>query len=229
MAAETLQHFLVDGDRSRDVAALDGASRSPAQLARWCGDENGRPVVPFGQATGHDADDPGRPGRMTQHQGRVLQQGEVTLNLSLCCLGDLIDQQPALSVQALQLGGQDAGTSQVIGSQQLYGDVGVGQPAQGIEARPQDEADVLLREPVGVEFSGLHYHLETQAFGVTQGLQPPLEQVARVAGLHRDVGHDPQSHQVEILCRVLGSPRSVVQRLHQFIGTSHSWQFAQGM
>ena len=74
---------------------------------------------------------------------------------------NLIAQQFALSVQALQFGGQDAGTSQVIGSQQFYGDVGVGQSAQGVEAGSQDEADVLFCEPVWVECGGLHHHLES--------------------------------------------------------------------
>ena len=88
---------------------------------------------------------------------------------------------------------------------------------------------MLLREAVGVEIGGLHHCLETQAFGAAQCLQPPLKQVARVAGLHRDVSHNPQRHQIEVLGNVLRSTCPVVQRLRQFVGASDARQLAQRM
>ena len=107
--------------------------------------------------------------------------------------------------------------------------MGIGQATQGIEARRQDEADVLLCQPVGIEFGHLHDHLQPQPLGMTQSLKSSLQQVTDISGLHRHVGHDPQGQQVEILGRSLRPSRSLVQRFRQLVSASHSWQFAQRM
>ena len=54
---------------------------------------------------------------MAQHQGSVLQQRRIALDLRLGCLGNLIDQQLALSVQARKEGSQDASARQIVRGQ----------------------------------------------------------------------------------------------------------------
>ena len=157
------------------------------------------------------------------------KQRRVAGDLRLGALLDLVAQELAPGVERLQVGGEDAGAADVGSRQQIDAGVGVGQPPGRVEPRPQDEADVLLREPGRVELGFFHQRDQASPLRLTQGGQPALEQVAGVAALERQVSHDAQRDQVEVAGRVLRPPRPLVQRLGQLIGHAHAGQIGQRM
>ena len=142
---------------------------------------------------------------------------------------NLVADELALGVEPFQLRCQDAGAAQVGRGQELDRDVGVRQPAQSVEARAEDVADVLFGEPGGVEFGGFHHDLQAQALGVTQASQATLQQVARVAGLHGQIGHDAQRDQVEVLSDSLWPAGLFVECFGQLVGHADPGQGAEGM
>ena len=62
-----------------------------------------------------------------------------------------------------------------------------------------------------------------------QGRQPSLEQVAGVAALQRQVGHDAQRDQVEVSRGVRRPARPLVERLGQLVGDPDAGQISQRM
>ena len=189
----------------------------------------GRLAVPLHQPARDDADDAGGPGRVGQHQRAAFQQRRVAGDLRLGALLDLVAQQLAPGVQRLQVGGEDAGAADVACGQEIDAHVGVGQPAGCVEPRPQDEADVLLREPGRVEFGFFQQRDQARPLRAAQCSQPALEQVAGVAALERQVGDDAQRDQIEVAGRIPRPPRPFVQRLGQLVGHAHAGQVGQRM
>ena len=100
------------------------------------------------------------------------KQRRVAGDLRLGALLDLVAQELAPGVQRLQVGGEDAGAADVVCRQQIDAGVGIGQPAGRVEPRPQDEADVLLREPGWVELGFFHQRDQARPLRLRKAASP---------------------------------------------------------
>ena len=229
VAAEAHQEVALGSDGGVDVAAGDGAGRAAPHLTLRRGDEDRRAVVPLRQTPGDDADDSRRPGGMAQHQGGVVEQGRVLLDLGDGGLGHLVAEQFAPRVQPLHRRRQGAGLGEVGGQEELDSGGGVVEAAQGVETRRQQVGDVLLGQTFRHQAGQFHHHPQPQPVGPAQNLQSALEEVAGVAGQDGDVGHDADGDQVEQAFRLFGPPGPLVEERGQLVGHADARQLPQRM
>ena len=165
---------------------------------------------------------------MAQHQRGRGQQLGVPVELLQRPGGHLAAQELPLGVERLHPVDDGPRPVGVGGGEELHGDLGVGQAAQGIEARRQGETDVLLVEGGGRDAGPDHQRLQAGAGGGAQGGQAALEQVAHVAGLLGHVGHQAQGHQVQPAPAVVASGRLQAAQGQQ-VGGAHAGEPGQGM
>ena len=159
----------------------------------------------------------------------MLQQLWFPLQLRQHAAKHLIGQQFAPLVQTLELRCQNARPAQIIGCQEFHGRVGVVQPAKGVEARRDLEADVFFSQPGRIDFGQLHHDLQAKALWMAQRLDAALGQGPRVAGQSCNVGDHAQRRQVEMLCFLAGAACASEQRFSQFVSHTYPRQTCQRM
>ncbi|MNX45159.1 hypothetical protein D3C86_756630 [compost metagenome] len=133
----------------------------------------------------------------------------------------------ALHVDGVQVAGEAVGLGLVVGREQLEPDIRGLQPARGVEARPEAEADVLGGEGVEVGLGDRPQRLDARegaprpvavALAVALDSRPDQRAVWAVQGHH--VGHRPDGHEVQEMLHARG-----VRAFHrdgQEVGHAHS-------
>ena len=140
------------------------------------------------------------------------------MELRLGCGVDLVAEQLALAVQRLQVGRDEARAGQIRRRQEFHGDVGIGQSAQRVHPRRDDEADVFFAQAVRAQPGAFHEQLQPQAARLPQDVQAALEQIARVVAHLSQVGHDAQRDEIEQAVRSLRPAGAAVELLGQLVG-----------
>ena len=104
---------------------------------------------------------------MAEHQGVIVgQQGGFALDLGQRTGGYIPGEPLALQVEAFHLTGKGTCQGGIAGREQLDAAGGVCQSPQCVESRAQDEADVLLGEPLGPQIGGLVDSLQAGSGGL---------------------------------------------------------------
>ena len=80
--------------------------------------------------------------------------------------GNLAAEQLPLCIQTFKLRGQNARPDRIGSGEKVHNRVGVREAAQSVEARTQDETDMLLGQVCRYEFGHFHHYLQTQPLRV---------------------------------------------------------------
>ena len=138
--------------------------------------------------------------------------------------GDLVAKQLPLGVQPFQLGGQYTRPHRVDSGEQFHGRVGIRQPAEGVEARTQDEADVFLGQVGRDEFGHFHDGLQAQPLRLPERLQPALDKIAGIPGQSGQVSHQAERCQVKLAGGFVGTAKAGIKFFGEFIGDTGAGQ-----
>ena len=169
------------------------------------------------------------PGGMGQHQGGEVQPFGMLGQHRLGGRQNLTLHDAAFAIEAVQVGGDDAGSDRVHRGEQLDGRGGIVQATGGVEAGAKLKADILGREVLRLKASQFQQHVEAQTMGGPQLLKAKLEQIARVVGLLGDISHDAKRNQVEQIGDVRIAAQTVVEGLDQLVGHPYARQGMEWM
>ena len=164
---------------------------------------------------------------MVEDQAGIVEDARVRLDLIAGGVEHLIGEQATPGVHPLQLQHLPARRLVRVGRHQLDDRVGVPEPADGVQARPQREADLLLAQRLPVQLGQLHHHLQADPLGAPQHEQPHLQPEPGVFHLLGQIGHHPQRHQVEQLARLLDAAGAAEQLARHLERHPHAGQRAQ--
>ncbi len=154
--------------------------------------DDGRPVVLLGQTAGDQADNARLELRVGGDEDR-----RAGVNHLLGAGAQLAGQALPLAVEFVQQLGLGLRRLAVAGNEQLGGVVGVGQPAGGVDARPQAEADALGRQLLGLEAADGQQRGDARPAHFVEHGQPLGHQLAVLPQQRSQVGHGADGHQIE--------------------------------
>ncbi len=217
MPAEPGKQIRLGGNGGGDVHPLHRASRAARQLAGRGREQDDRLAKTLHELAGDNTDHPTGPGWVRQDESSRLAQRGVLLDLGQCGAEDLVGEQFTAGIERFHLERQKASARLVRSGEELHHGIGVRQATEGVQAWGEDIADMLFGKPGGVEIGKLHHDLQPKARRVAQDLQAALEQVARLAGQHRQVGDDAQGDQVEEAGALLLPSGAGVERFNELI------------
>ena len=150
-------------------------------------------------AAGDDADHALVKAGVEQHHGRRLRA--LARQLGEQRLGLLVHaglQIAPLAVDGVERGGQFVGARRIVGEQALDAQRHVGQPAGGVDARPDREAEVFGAAQRGVAPGGRQQRRHAGLHAAAADALQALRHQPAVVGVELDhVGHGAQRHQVE--------------------------------
>ena len=178
-------------------------------------------MVFLGQPAGHDADHARVPAPLGKHEGRIVGLAEALVDLLLRGKLHAPFQRLAAAVELVNVLGQLQGPIGAIGDEQLDAQLGLGQPAGGVQPRGQRETDVLAVQtgptrstgyPVavglGLDLCQLHERRQAQRRAAGETLQPVVYEYAVLVHQRHHVGHRAQGRQTNRLYKKIPHPRT---------------------
>lgn len=138
-------------------------------------------------------------------------------------------------VQRVQLIGQHPRFAGVVAQQQRHADGHIVQPARGVQARTEREAEIACRQLLRVAVGDLQQRLNARTAFTRPDAAQPLPGQNTVVGIQRyDVRHGAERHQIEEVSQIrrrnaaLLKPAFITQksaqRQHQIKGHAHPGQ-----
>ena len=129
--------------RLAEIDAEDRAARAGAGAAGLERDRKGRPVEALLQPRREQPDHARMPVRRRRHHHRALlldAERGLRLGLGLRQHRDL--HGAALAVEPVELGGDPPGLDRIVGAKQQRAEIGAADAAAGVDARPEQEAEM---------------------------------------------------------------------------------------
>ncbi len=228
VAPEAQQVMAARGDAGVQVVARDASPRALA-LTLADGDEHHRPAVLLHQPRCHDADHALVPVPRCDHVGvPIAPFGRRDVHQGDRLLQDGVLHRLPVAIEVLELGGELAGAALVGGEHQLERLAGMAQPARGVDARGQPEADVRCRDVHAVDPRREHQRAQADLLRAGEPPQAVAHQAPVLVAQRHDVGHGGNRDQIEVLLE-LGrvAPGGSVERSRELVGDGRAAQLGK--
>ncbi len=179
------------------MQSLDGARGAAQDAILRLVEEDGGLAIALDELVGNDSHHATGPIFVGQDDGRFRKQVWVLAQLCFRGFIDLIRQQPALGVQALDLGRDDTGPHRIVREQQIDCGVGVSQASQRIQAWRKCEANRLLGQRIKTGAGELGHRPQADAARVAQDPNAALDEGTRLAFEERDIGDQAEGDEIQ--------------------------------
>ena len=179
--------------RRAEIDAGDRAARALAEPVLAERDDDRGPAQPLLQAAGDDADHAGMPaGRGDDRDGAIALRGAQRLRR----LADRGLDRAALLVEPVELGGDRRGLVRILGGQQADAEIGLADPAAGVDPRAEREAEIAAFRRAG-EPGGVGERGEADVAAAGHHLQPLRDEGAVEAAKLGDIGDGAERDEIE--------------------------------
>ena len=216
-----LKALLAGGERLNQIETHDAAAGAFGELA-LVAEHDGGAMVFARDAAGDDADDARVPALVEEHE--AVRREVAFLDLRLGLLGDLALDVLPLAVERLELLRRAAAEGEVVAQQQVDRERGVGEPATGVDARPEAVRNVDGREPLlRFEAGGPHQLQQAGAARFGEHAQAMAREDAVLAEQRHEIGDGAERDEVEVIPyfdfkaeRMLRLAQALKHAVHEF-------------
>ena len=185
-------------ERLRHIATGNRTGRTGQQTITLP-QQDDRPAILFSQPFGDDTDNPPVPVGVGKDDRRIFEHRRIPLEQGSSALRDQTSLQFAPCVHSLQLRGQFRRAAGIFRHQKFDTLPGITHPPRRVEPRHQASGNVCLVQLRGRKPRDLDQCPQPRPHRQPQSLNSTLQQVTGLFSLHRDIGHDPERHQIEQL------------------------------